>query len=531
MKKINFLKFYQTFLLVMLILLIIPLTIGFTQVIFVDYIDYARFSFANTWIKYILILITTALLIYIYWKLMKKNWSSKQFWFIFITIHAVILISRVLWLKLFPINSYYDMNEVLNASFNVANGDYGTFAHNGYLFMAPTNIPITFLLIKVTELMKQLAIPAEWTALARCMQFLNLILMQLITLILSGCVYWISGKNKGKTLFSLIVIAIFFPYLSYTFYVYNDIPSALFYSLMLLFFILYEKKGGIFWALLSAACLAMGNLIRPVGLIFLLAFLFYYLTVKFSRRNLLICLGFLVFFNIPTTIMDHLLLRSGYTYMSLYDEKDIGLSRQLNGICKGFSKGTDDQTPGFFSLPCDRIWQRNDGDYTSASKKYVTMIAEEWNAFHNPADLLQFVYTKYLYQWGDGSFESTTFNDIGREPNLISSFLPEYSPKREMIQRTFVGDWVIQYNQAFWMIMLLTFAASVRKNKESILGFFYLCILGFMAFYLIWEVSPHYLFPLLPILLVLFIIEFDKLVFFLKLLIEKTNFKFICQKE
>ncbi len=509
MKKWNGSQFYQHFLCIMLILLILPLTVGFTQVIFIDFIDYARFSFSGTWMKWILVILLLITLIVLIKILRRIFWSKRRFWIVFLLMNLVILIMRVCWLRLFPINSYYDMNEVLQAAFAITNGDYQTFSHNGYLFMAPTNIPITFILTWVIGVMKQLAIPAEWTSLARCMQLINLVMMQGITLILSGCVYWLSDRDHAKTILALIVIALFFPYLSYTFYVYNDIPSVVFYSMMLLFFILYEKQKKAVWIILTAVCLTIGNLIRPIGTIYLLAFLFYFLTVRFSKKHLLLCFVFLLLFQIPTRWMDQALMKEGYTTFSITTTQDIELSRQLNGICKGFSYGTDGQTPGFFSLPCDQIWQRNHGDYTEASRQYRQMIQEEWQQFENPWEWLQFLVTKYLYQWGDGSFETVTFNDIGPQANQITSFMPQYSSKRQWVQRTMIGDWIIQYNQAFWMIMLLTFLHSTRKNQEEILSFFYLCILGFMAFYLIWEVSPHYLFPLIPIMLVLFIHELE----------------------
>lgn len=482
----------------------ISLLFGHTSVIMKDWIDYARFFRDSSLLKMLGASVLFAFLWFFRSALENVLTSSKREIVVFLVLFLMALGLHYTWLKIYSINSYIDMDDVVSNAFLLIGKDYVSFTPVNYLYVYTNNIPMTFIARKIMVMFSL----NEWTSAVRGLQIMNLIIMQGIFTLIYGVVRKLS--NPKAAVFSALVFLLFFPFTGYVFYVYSDIPATFMFLLSIyLYLSVRNKSWSLVLVLVSALSLNIGNILRPVGIILFIAVVLHMLITKPFKRALLQALLFAVFYFIPLFNQDHFLISRGIIESPIVEDANLNKLRTERGLCKSTSFGNDQETPGFHSIPCDQAW--DSVDFEVINDRYVDMIQSNLSKIDEPLLALQFMYTKFIYQWGDGMFETDIMNQMTEKNSNFGNITPEFLHIRTLMDSFGIEKIIISWTHIFWFLMIIILLLQTFWLKSSNSLLLKLIILGYIGFYLLWEISPHYGFITLPYFIILFSIGFESI--------------------
>ena len=133
-------------------------------------------------------------------------------------------------------------------------------------------------------------------------------------------------------------------------------------------------------------------------------------------------------------------------------------------------------------------------------------------------DYLSHYSYKYLFQWSCGTFETDLAN------NLIDN--PADSPVgfyyETPLQKFITGNGIVYSSvnmlcYIMWYLFVMVISVSMVKDIlqrriDLKMLLFQIIVLGFIGFYIIMETSPHYLFIVLPFVIMIFARSFCRLI-------------------
>lgn len=497
-----FKSIYRYFFLFFTTVLSLIMFIHFAQTTGIDYIDLARVYGTNMIVRVILLLIFVLVLVG-FVKLINKL-SDKNLVIVMIVVGLVSVLFKLMWFINFPLYQYWDMEAIVGiAEFN---GLRDSFISRSYLYIATQNtFPVIYLMfINLFDFGNNLN-------LVDMGRFVNGLWMTgtQILIMLTVC----ELKGKRSALFSLIVSTLFIPFTAFIVYVYNDVPSMFFYLLSTYMFIKFFRSDRLHYALIGCIALIFGQAFRSIGYIFAFTIFLYVFTIlkKFNLKYILVVGLTIVAVLLPNFILDQSIKIAFKEDQVLVDNYGIPIYHYLG---TGISKGRTD-TPGFFDYQYWKLYTDNSSDKEFAEYLMRTRYLAQRGSY-DFSEWADIIYRKFVYQWADGNFEVDYFNNIGHDGEPM---YPQFSSKtsvRKFISTGFMGELFNEYNNALWHLIILLVAVHTflfKGEKEEYL--FVLPILGFWAFYTIWEVSSHYSFVVIPYVLILFSIYFENVYVYL----------------
>ena len=448
----------------------------------------------------LLIVILILLSIVLYWLCLKLNKYSRRD-VITLTLIASFIIQMVI-IVIFPKLPTDDSNEVLSLALKMLyNNDYSSFQTGGYLYMFPFNFS-TVLYIKIL-----LSIfPNSYLILKIFNILFSLVTTSMIYLIYKEVNY----RSKENDYGVLIFAATYIPSLFMSNYIYNDIIAAAFLTTAVYFFVRFVKEKYIKYIIIASILLSIGNYFRGIGAIFLIAALIYVLlnTKELGIKKAMISLCVMgLIFNIPGWT-ENIVLQATHVVNQSITKNSAPISMWLNmGINKDkFGFWDDMQSYNIYQVKA----KYNKEKSTELFKKEIK------NKFSNASfsDLVKMYYKKIIWIWTEGTYQIDTFG-IGN----VRIF--KLNQKRIIIQqpysyytfatKLFKGN--SKYRSGlFWILYVMNFLMYcfifirlINEMKVKRFGevFLILIILGFIAFYILWEIKSRYIYPVYPLLIIL----------------------------
>lgn len=383
------------------------------------------------------------------------------------SIWSILILSgvvRVFFIFAFPLLPFSDMKEVFMASVGIATAGFSGI-QAGYFSIYPFQLPFSLLL-------------GAWMRLFPDALFAAKLLNVVAALVGAWFAYGIYQKVAGKTNNALLLILAFFPAsIGYSNHVYNDtIATTLF--LAALWGVVCAGKGGGLRFILSGFALACGDLLRPIGFLFVvplivalvirsqkkgaLLFLVSYISVRWAVPSILS----MVVQPTPHAAIPHW----AYLYMAFNPEEF------------GFQDGSLRPDRSLFDV--------------------VHRLLEL-----GPLGVLGIIAKKNFWMWMEGTYQAQryAFGDSG---------LFAFSHSTPFVRLLLDGTRLREHlDTLMYAIHYVTIAGTVWFLNKGKLALeervFVLILLCFILFYTCWEIKSRYLFAIHPILLILAFRGFD----------------------
>lgn len=453
--------------------------------IFINGIDSIRIVFHQNHFLYLCSLFIIIVLFFI----LSKN-KIRNLKLIFLT----SLILKIIVVFIFPVNYYYDMGFYLK---DVAAKMVDSFSLN-YGFNILThyyyNIPLVYL---YTLYIKIMGLKNAYF-LGYAVNIIALIMIEVNIYKISKLVF-----NEEIAEFALKLSLCFTPFYAFLPIVYNDVIGTSLCVFALYYFVKYLKYTQIKHIIIYFVLITIAIIFRNVSSIFLLASVFYLIINNFKKSIVLILISLMIILTFNNTkFYDKV-----YDKLGVYNASGASHASILNYIAIGISRGVDNEAPGYFYPFDSYILDYLNDDYTVRIDEFNHMLIKYIKSRINELGFSGFIkhyFAKFILTYSDGTFEGSLFlNLLPNKKDSAMSYYYENNIHKLITNNSIIYENINNYSRAFWHIILISVIFALIKNKDKIITLFSLIILGIMAFYLILETSPHYIFIALPIFIIL----------------------------
>ncbi len=402
---------------------------------------------------------------------------------------------------LFPRLPTDDSQTVLTLAQNMLyRGDYSSFQTTGYLHMFPFNFSIVLYLKTLL-----LLFPDNYLVI----KLFNIGFTLVTTLMVYLIYKELNVKSRSRDYGVLILAALYAPALFMNNLIYNDVIATAFLTSARYFAGRFIRKGTLSHMLYAAVLLAIGNYFRSIGAIFLVAIamtiLLHIRRIGVKKSVLALAVTVLVFM-VPGWTQNLLLQATG--------KVEGSVSANSAPVYMWLNMGVNQSTFGFWdNRQSYNIYQRQAGynkeKSTELFKEEISRKLSEAEA----GDLLRMYAKKLVWTWTEGTYQMERYG-IGNGSSTFGRGMGAVGDKYSyttFATELFKGDsharvgliWamyamnILMYG--FILVRLIVGLKSGRFAETPLV----LAVLGFIAFYLLWEIKSRYLFPIFPLLLVM----------------------------
>ncbi|WP_379135275.1 glycosyltransferase family 39 protein [Paenibacillus sp. sgz500958] len=379
--------------------------------------------------------------------------------------------------------------------------DYSSFQTEGYLHMFPFNFSIVLYLKTLL-----LLFPDNYLVI----KIFN-ILFSLVTTLMVYLIYKeLNYKSKDNDYGVLVFAATYIPSLFMSNLIYNDIIATAFLTTALYLVIRFIKGKELNMLIGAAIALAIGNYFRSVGVIVLIAAAISILLnlKRIGIQKSIVALGIMaVLFNVPNWTQNAALQAAGIV--------DESVTANSAPVYMWLNMGINTDTFGFWDNRESYSIYQNDAGYDKAAS--TELFKEEISRKLSeapPGELAKMYYKKIVWTWTEGTYQMDRYGISneggGGGGQRMGALMGGYSYST-FATDLFAGD--SAYRSALlWMVYVLNFLmygmilvrliGGIRAKRFDEVSLI-LVILGFIGFYILWEIKSRYIYPVYPLLIVL----------------------------
>ena len=394
---------------------------------------------------------------------------------------------QAVFILLFPTLPTADMEIVNRIAEMFLSGNYTPLEKYHYLYMHPQNLGISlFIYYLYSFLPNSVFVP----------KMANVLFSALTSLLIFLIYRELNGDGKKNEYGILVASCLYLPSILLNNLIYNDVIATSLFAGTVLFAIKFVRTRKIFFAFLCGAFLSVGNVFRSVGPIFLLAVTIYFLfNIESLKRTFAAVLLVAALFAVPSfAVHKSVESRAGLS-------EPIG--RNSAPVLMWVHMGMSRDTIGFWDRGKSyEIYAVSGWNKELSSRIYKEKILENIKMM-GIRGLLELYCKKTFWVWTEGTYQSELY---GFGYHSLGGYLYETGANRfldDASEYRGAVRWAI-YVSNFLMFCLIAFSLSVSIKKrlfgEELLV---LVILGFTAFYIIWEIKSRYLYPCFPYLLIM----------------------------
>ncbi|MDH6374512.1 hypothetical protein M2444_006370 [Paenibacillus sp. PastF-3] len=446
------------------------------------------------------IVVVLALSVILYKICLKLNQYSWK-----IVVPATLLCSfaiQIAIIFLFPRLPTDDSQTVLSLALDMLyRNDYSSFDTTGYLHMFPFNFSIVVYLKTLLQLF-----PDNYLVI----KVFNILFTLLTSLMIYMLYKELNDKSKDHDYGILVFAATYIPSLFMSNLIYNDVIATALLTSALYFAVKFIKRKSFKDILFAAILLALGNYFRSIGVIFLIAVV---VSLLFSMRAIGVkkALSALfitaLLFNVPGWTQNAVLQG-----MNVVDEP---INENSAPVYMWLNMGINLETFGFWDNRESYAIYQQDANYDKAES--TELFKEEIsNKFSEASlsDLVKMYYKKLVWTWTEGTYQMERYglgNDGSSSNGGRMGFVMDRYSYTNAATDLFKAD--SNYRSGMlWLLYVLNFlmyvsifvrligGIRVKRFEETSL---ILVVLGFIGFYLLWEIKSRYIYPVYPLLIVL----------------------------
>lgn len=467
------------------------------------YGDSAILNKQNPGVFLLLICLLGILSLGIYKLCLRLNQYSKK-----IVIPAILLLSfglQAAVIFLLPAIPNADSETVLKLAKNILyNKDYSSFQTGGYLYAFPYNFSIVLYLEALLAVF-----PDSYLVIKTFNILFSLATAFLIYLIFKE----IRNRPKDKEEYGVLVFAaLYLPSLFMCNYIYNDIIATAFFTGAIYFMIRFVKAGSLKYILASSILLSLGNYFRGVGILILIAAVIYVLLnkKKLGWKRIVggVCIA-VALFQIPAWVQDTVLLKTNIISEST-DKNSAPVSMWLNiGInLKRFGFWDNRESYRIYQTKANYNKEKSDELFKEEIRNKISSAS-----FY---ELTQMYYKKVLWTWTEGTYQVDKYG-IGNDASgnnkrktgqsniggsyCYTTFATDLLKGKSVYRSALLWVMYVMNFLMYCFIFIRLVGGIKRKRPDEV--FLVLIILGFIGFYLLWEIKSRYIYPVYPLLILL----------------------------
>lgn len=449
---------------------------------------------------FILLIILLILLSIILYRLcLRLNKYSKK-----IVIPVVLLFSfaiQMIIIFTFTKLPSADSQTVLNLALNMLyKNDYSSLQAGGYLYMFPYNLSIVLYLKALLFIF-----PDNYIVI----KIFN-ILFTLVTTLMIYLIYKeVNYKSKENDYGVLVFAATYIPSLFMCNLIYNDIIATAFLTASIYFLIKFVKGKAAMHVVISAVFLSIGNYFRSIGALILIAAVIYILLCikEIGKKNAIIALSISVLlFNILSWTQN-IILQKTHIVSESVNKNSAPVYMWLNmGInLKKLGYWDDRQSYNIYQVQANYNKAKSTELFKKEIKKKLS------NASFGA--LAKMYYEKIIWTWTEGTYQI----DISAIGNKQPGSNQRMGRAESIYCYTTSATALLKGNSIyrsglFWILYVMNFLMycfifirliSGIKFKRFDEVFLILVVLGFIGFYILWEIKSRYIYPVYPLRIVL----------------------------
>ncbi len=450
---------------VMILCFVIVVGMMFINSIYL-YIDKPDFQMNNIW-NYVGIVIGAIgiVILVIINNILKKKFPEKKY--ITPMLLGLYFIIGIMYVKLIPLKPFSDMGKVYDIAINNFRYDIE------YLQQYPNNLPITIIFYLILKLHKGVM----------AIKILNII-CNIAIIYFTYKTYTNITKKKNKLVLLLGITSI--SMLLYENCLYNDI---IFTSLVAIIIYIATKEEHSIKDIVALSLLSFAQyIIRPVGIILIIAICMYFILKK---QNLKIILSIILTFIICNLIYIPI---KNYFIPKTEEPADYP-------IWSFIQMGINEEEFGFQNQTHSTEWKPQDvidRIKTLGPKRLATLLAKK---------------EYWLFTEGTYQVERYAFGAGQDDAFYYETFLskrvqnPETSKERKAIDYLMKGQYFVLILLSLIDLLIKDKEKEIKDKKDLLLYF----IIGMFCFYLIWEIKSRYIYCLNPIFIILATSGIEKL--------------------
>lgn len=404
-----------------------------------------------------------------------------------IYILVVAFILRIIWIfsiKTQPISDFKLMYETGRA---VANGNFSGFHGNSYFARFPHD---SITVLYFAGLFKISSNPLILIKILNC-------IYETISVYL---IYRIGIKIFNYKLGNIIaaLLCIFPPFIFYTSETMAENMAIPLFLGSVLLFICFINNKKIITLIFSGILLSLGDLFRPVGIVFLIAYIIYYILdliiykkEKIKKSIIKISILIIVFI-LPTIVVSNILVYNKILQNQIW--------KPLEPTIITILVGTNYNTIGAWNAPDASLAENNNYNKEVISKIVKKEMTERFEE-HTPVDILEFYAKKLALQWGFGDFGACgwTINynkwmqgstQITNTKNIIDEGISVFE-NNIVASLLMIVSWIYYFILLFFSIKGIM---ALKRKFNLAIVFFIILLLGFIGFYLLTERQSRYAF-------------------------------------
>lgn len=429
-------------------------------------------------IPFLIIGVVAIFIGYLIFKAKISNWKRM----LYILILGMIL--RVLWMLNAPTIPVSDYSIIYQASVNLLNGDVSIFRGTGYISRFPhlTGMVLYMALMNFLFPLKSILV----------MKIINLIL-GLIDIILIYLIINLIFKNKIYSQISAFIAAIFPPFITYTSTFCSENIAMPFYLISIYLFVHYLKyKKSKFELLLCGVILSLGNFLRTIAIVVLVAYLLYIIiysldSIYEKAKDITIMI---VSYCLITIIISTTLQSLNIIARPLWQASEPKITSAL--------KGSNYENHGRWNSEDAEFIDKNLDNYDELEEKSKEIILNRYTS-HSIFSTIKFLVTKFTIQWVVGDLEG----HVWAQADI---------PEEEIKFPVKVEEGSLAFQLIYTVALILSFVGLFNKKllaniKE--VNLFYLIIGGYGLTYLIIEEQGRYSYICCYIIIFLSIVGVD----------------------
>lgn len=379
--------------------------------------------------------------------------------------------------------------------------DYSTFKQGGYLFMFPYNFSVVLYLKTLLFIF-----PDNYLVI----KIFN-ILFSLVTTLMIYLIYKeINYKSKENDYGVLIFAATYIPALLMCNFIYNDVIAVAFLITSIYFVIKFVKEKSIKYLIVASIALSIGNYFRSIGVIVFIASLIYFgLNIKeigIKKTAAAFCIMAMLL-NIPSYAQN--------TILQATHAVSESVNKNSAPVYMWLHMGINKDKLGFWDdFQSYNIYQR-DGSYNKEkSAELFKKAIEKKLSSISLKDLSSMYYKKIIWTWTEGTYQVERYGigvqnsrDQGQKMGMVmggysyDTFATELFKGASKYRSGLLWIlYVMNFLMYCFIFIRLISGIKVKKYEEV---FLILIILGFIGFYVLWEIKSRYIYPVYPLLIIL----------------------------
>lgn len=405
----------------------------------------------------------------------------------------ISLAIQVLYILLLPAEQFADQSIVNTIAQDLIKGNFRAFRKGGYLYQYPNNIGITLALSVVYRLFpRSMLVP----------KLLNAIFSTITSYLIMRIYEESNPAKRGKSYGILLFSGFFLPMILLNNLVYNDIYATTLFAAGTYYAVRFLGSQKWCHLLLCSFFIALGNFLRMLGPIFLLAVILYLAIKRTGVAKILALAGItMALFLVPPALVNCWLIREGKITEPV-GENSVPIHMWIH-------MGMNDKKFGYWDDGYSYgIYLREGYQNKKRSAEIYSQMIRKRLQGKNLVRTLGVYVKKNLWLWTEGTYQAEYYG-VGSwgylYPTFVSALFEHNYAARDFLR------WVMHAGNYMRLVTALYgLAASLREGKSYPLMLPVIIILGFVGFYTLWEIKPRYIYPAYPYLVLVFYYGIEK---------------------